>query len=153
MDVHDFLAPAASLNLAGVLFGLLVVVNAYEEDVASIFRYLGWIFLTLDLRYGGVNCVVEFELYDKCWLGDVAARNLHKVGKALVSGMFTMDDVPIPCSDIGYGEHAGERVLIIVKENAGALIESNIDCLRHRLLVACNGDLKKVLRVFYGFCQ
>lgn len=72
MDVHDFLTPAASLNLAGVLFGLLVVVNAYEEDVASIFRYLGWIFLTLDLLYGGVNCVVEFELYDKCWLGDVS---------------------------------------------------------------------------------
>ena len=96
-----------------MLLGLLVVVDAHEEDVASVFRYLSWVFLALYLLYGSVNCVVEFELYNNDRLIDISARNHHKVGKAFASGIFTMYDILILCPDIGNGEHAGKGVLIV----------------------------------------
>ena len=42
-----------------MLLGFFVVVDAYEEDVACVFRYLDWIFLALDLLNGGVGSVIN----------------------------------------------------------------------------------------------
>ena len=60
-----------------------------------------------------------------------------------------MDDILVPCPDIGYGEHAGEGVLIVIRENAGVLVVSNVDGPCHRLLVACDGGIEESPGVLY----
>ena len=80
-----------------MLLRLLVVVDAHEENVASVFGYLRGIFLALDLVDGSVGGMIELQLYDQCWLADVAAGNHHKVGIALARSVFTVNDVLVPC--------------------------------------------------------
>ena len=80
-----------------MLLRLLVVVDAHEEEVAGVVGYLRGIFLTLDLVDGSVGGMVELQLYDQCWLADVATRNHHKVGIALACGVFTVNDILVPC--------------------------------------------------------
>ena len=46
-----------------MLLRLLVVVDAHEENVASVFGYLRRIFLALDLVDGSVSSVVELEFH------------------------------------------------------------------------------------------
>ena len=83
-----------------MLLRLLVVVDAHEEDVAGVVGYLRGIFLTLDLVDGSVGGMIELQLYDQCWLADVAAGNHHKVGIALARSVFTVNDILVPCSNI-----------------------------------------------------
>ena len=93
---------------------LPVVIDAHKEDVAGVFGNLGGIFLALYLVDGSFGCVVELQLYYKGWFVYAAARNHHKVGKSLTSGVFAMDDILVSCPYIGYSEHAGQGVLIVV---------------------------------------
>ena len=66
-----------SLYLASVHLGIPVIVDANEEDVASVFSNLSWILLALNLVDGSVSSVVEFQFDDEGWLVDVAAWNHH----------------------------------------------------------------------------
>ena len=68
---------AISFYLASVEFGIPVVVDANEEDVASVFGNLSWILLALTLVDGSVSSVVEFQFDDEGWLVDVTAGNHH----------------------------------------------------------------------------
>ena len=76
-----------------MLLRLLVVFNAHEEYVASVFGNLRGIFLALNLVDGGVGGMIELQLDDDGRLADVAARNHHKVGIALACGVFAMYDI------------------------------------------------------------
>ena len=60
--------------------GILVIADADEKDIASVFGYLCRIFLALYLVYGGVSSVVELQLHDECWLVYIAPGNHHEVG-------------------------------------------------------------------------
>ena len=88
---------SACFYLACMLLRLFVVVDAHEENVASVFGYLRGIFLALDLVDGSVGGMIEFQFNDECRLADVAARNHHKVGIALAGGVFTVNDILVPC--------------------------------------------------------
>ena len=158
-----------------MLLGLLVVVDTYEEDVACVVGYLGWIVLLLDLVDGSFCGMVEFQLAtptsfslgivgassallslvrqfnDECRLGDIATRNHHEVGIALACGVLAMDDILVLRPDIGNGKHTGKRVLIVVGEYAGVLIVGKVDCFCHGLLVAGDGGSEKVFGILYCF--
>ena len=62
---------------AGMLLRLLVVVDAHEEDVARVFRYLRRIVLPSNLVDGSVCRMVELQFDDEGRLGDVASGNQH----------------------------------------------------------------------------
>lgn len=67
-------------NLASVLLRFLVVVDAHEEDVSSVFGNLCGILLALNLVDGSVGRVVEFQFDNEGGFADVATRNHHQVG-------------------------------------------------------------------------
>ena len=100
--------------MAGVGFGLFVVVDADEEEVAGIVGELGWIVLALDLVDGSVGILVVFQLDDQGRGRNVLAGDEHHVGKALAGGQLAKDDVIVFCVIVGNADHAGQRVLIIV---------------------------------------
>ena len=50
--------------MAGVGFGLFVVVDADEEKVACVVGEFGWIVLALNLVDGSVGILVVFQLDD-----------------------------------------------------------------------------------------
>ena len=85
-----------------MLLRLLVVVDTHEENVASVFGYLRRIFLALDLVDGSVGGMIEFQFNDECRLADVAVGNHHKVGITLAGGVFTVNDILVPCPYIGH---------------------------------------------------
>ena len=80
-----------------MLLRLLVIVDAHEENVASVVGYLCGIFLALYLVDGSVGGMIEFQFNDECRLADVAVGNHHKVGIALAGGVFTVNDILVPC--------------------------------------------------------
>ena len=80
-----------------MLLRFLVVVYAYEKDVAGVFRYLRGICLALDLVDGSVGRMVELKLYYQCWLADIAAGNHNEVGITLAGGILPMNDILVPC--------------------------------------------------------
>ena len=91
--------------MARMLFGLLVVVDTYEKDVARVFGYLRWIVLLLYLVNGRIGGMVELQLDDECRLGHVTTGNHHQIGITLARGVLTMDDVLVLGPDIGDGEY------------------------------------------------
>ena len=91
-----------------MLCGLLVVVDAYEEDVARVFGYLRWIVLLLYLVNGRIGGMVELQLDDESRLGHVTTGNHHQVGITLACGVLTMDDILVLGPNIGDGEYTGE---------------------------------------------
>ena len=90
-----------------MLLRLLVVVDAHEENVASVFGYLRRIFLALDLVDGSVGGMIEFQFNDECRLADVAVGNHHKVGITLARGIFAVDDVFVARPNVGDSQDAG----------------------------------------------
>ena len=48
-----------------MLLGLLVVVDAYKEDVTRIFSYLGRIVFLFDLLDGRIGGLIELQLDDE----------------------------------------------------------------------------------------
>ena len=60
-----------------------------------------------------------------------------------------MDDVLVSGPYIGHGEHAGQRVFVVVGEDAGLLVVRQVDRLRHGLLVARQGGVKQSLGCGY----
>ena len=131
---------------AGVLLRGFVVVDAHEEHVACIFRYLRRIILSLYLGDGSIGGVVELQFYDERRLPDMAARNHDEVGVALARGIFAVDNVFIARPNVGDGQHAGERVLIVIGENARVFIMRTVDGPCHCLFIASNGGFEKILR-------
>ena len=94
--------------LTRMLFGLLIVVDAYEEDVTCIFGQFGRIVFLLDLPDGRIGGLIEFQFDDEGRLGHVATGDHHQVGIALACGVLTMDDVLVLGPDVGDGEHTSE---------------------------------------------
>ena len=128
-----------------MLFGLLVVVDTHEEDVACIFGYLGRIVFLFDLLDGRIGGLVELQLDDEGRLGHVATGNHHQVGIAFSCRVLAMDDVLILGPDIGDGEYTGKRVLIVVGKNAGMLVVSQVYGFSHDLFVAGEGGSQEIL--------
>ena len=48
--------------MAGVLFGVAVVVDANKQNVVCIFSYLGWVLLPTNLVNGCIGILVDFQL-------------------------------------------------------------------------------------------
>ena len=126
-----------------MLLRLAVVVYSHEKDVAGVFGYFCGIFLALYLVDGCVDGVVELQLYDQCRFIDVAAGNHHEVGIALASGIFAVDDILVSCPYIGYGEHASQRVLVVVGQDARVLVVGEVNGLGNGCLVSCYGGVDK----------
>ena len=61
-----------------------------------------------------------------------------------------MDDVFIARPNVGDGEHAGERVLIVIGENAGVFIVCAVDGPCHCLFVARRGGFEEGFGVLNG---
>ena len=76
-----------------MLLGLLVVVDAYEEDITRVFGYLRWIVFLFDLLDGRISGLIELQLDDESRLGHVATGNHHQVGITLACSVLTMDDI------------------------------------------------------------
>ena len=94
--------------------------------------------------------MIELQFDDQCRLRHIATRNHHKVGIALASGIFAVDDILVPCPDIDNGQHAGKRVLIVVGKDAGVLVVGDVDGFCHNLLIACDGGIKEDSGILYS---
>ena len=123
---------------------LLVVVYPHEHYLASVFSQLCGIFLAFYLVDGSVGRVVEFQFYYKCRLRDIATRNHHEVGIALACGILAMDDILVLRPYIGYRQHTGKRVLVVIGEDARVLVVGKVDGACHGLLIAGYGGGKKI---------
>ena len=126
-----------------MLFRVLVVVDAHEKYVAGVVGYLRRIFLALNLVDGSVGGMIELQFYYQCRLADVAARNHHKVGIALASGILAMDDILVSYPYICNGEYTSKRVLVVISKNTGVLVVSLVDGFGYCLLFSCNGVKEK----------
>ena len=153
MIINSFLFASPLLYLALMLFPLLIIADADEEDAACVFGNLRRIFLALYLVDGGVGSVVELQLHDECRLCHIAPGNHHEVGISLSCGILSVEDVFVLCPDIRYGEHTGEGVLVVVGKNAGMLVMGLVDALRHGLLVAGESGGEEVLRGCQRICK
>ena len=122
---------------------LFVVVDAHEAYVAAIVGYLRGIFLALDLVDGSVGGMIEFQFKDECRLADVAAGNHHKVGIALTGGVFTVNDILVPCPYICHLKNTCQGIFVIVGEDAGVLVMGLVDAFCHGLFVAGDGGFKQ----------
>ena len=80
--------------------------------------------------------MVELKIYNKGGLADIAARNHHEVGIALACGILAMDNILVLRPDLGYGQNAGKRVLVVIGEDARVLVMGEVDGTCHGLLVA-----------------
>ena len=87
--------------------------------------------------------MIEFQVYDKGGLVDVAARNHHEVGIPLASGILAMDDILVSCPYICNGEYTSKRVLVVISKNTGVLVVSLVDGFGYCLLFSCNGVKEK----------
>ena len=65
---------------------LLVVVDAYKQQVVGVLRYLGGIFLTLNLIDSGICILVVFQFHHHGGLIDMLPRNEDQVGKTEDTG-------------------------------------------------------------------
>ena len=110
-----------------MLLGLLVVIDADEEQIACVFSYFRWILLPFYLVDGSVGGVVELQFYDERGLRDIAARNHHKVGIALSRSIFAMDALFLARPNVGNSKHAGEGVLIVIGEDARVFIVRHVN--------------------------
>ena len=134
---------SALFYLAGVLLGLLVVIDANKEQIACVFCNFLRIFLPLYLVDGGVGGVVELQFYDERGLGDIAARNHHEVSIALSRSIFAMDDVLVARPNVGDRQDTGEGVLIVIGEDARVFIMSHVDGPRHCFFISSDGGSKE----------
>ena len=119
-----------------MLLRLLVVVDAHEENIAGVVGYLFGIILALNLVDGSVGGMIELQFYDECWLADVATRNHHEVGITLARGVFTVNDILVPCPYICHRKNTCQGIFVIIGEDAGVLVMSLVDAFCHGLLVA-----------------
>ena len=65
--ISDFLSHLLTLiplNVAGVLFGLAVIVNTYEQEVIRVFGHLGWVLLALNLIDSSIGVLPELQFED-----------------------------------------------------------------------------------------
>lgn len=127
--------------MAGVLFRLGVVADAYEEHVSGILLQFSGILSAFDLADGAVDIVVVFQLYKQGGRVYVLAGYEYQVGEALDGGQFAEDHIIVLGIIVGYAEHTGHRVLVVVRQDAGVLVVSGLDACRHSFLVAIEGGL------------
>ena len=100
---------------ASVLFRFLVVVDAYEEQVADKLRELFGIPPFFDLPDGGVGCfvVLEFDQYDRFAVG--VCRDKRHVNEAFAAWQFFHGDETTCGSDVGVAHECAQRLLVVVE--------------------------------------
>ena len=59
--------PSPSFYLAGVLLGVAVVVDAYEQDAVGVLLYLGRILSPANLVDGSLGILVGLQLDEDGW--------------------------------------------------------------------------------------
>ena len=52
------------LDMTGMLLGLSVVVDTYEQEVSGVVSHLSWILFTLDLVDGRIGILAKLQLDD-----------------------------------------------------------------------------------------
>ena len=106
---------------ASVLFRFLVVVDAYEEQVAGKLRELFGIPPFFDLPDGGVGCfvVLEFDQYDRFAVG--VCRDKRHVNEVFAAWQFFHGDKTACGSDVGVAHECAQRLLVVVEPGGGVL--------------------------------
>ena len=112
--------------MAFVLLAIAVIVDAHQQQIVSILRHLIGILLTFDLRDGRIGIPVIFQFDDDGGRDDVLSGDEHQVGKALTRSVFAMDDIVVAGVVIGNAQHTGQRVLVVIAQDA------------RRVLVVCS---------------
>ena len=110
-----------------MLLRFFVVVNPYEKDFTSILCNLRRVVLPSDLVERSIGGVPELQLDDESRLADIAARYHDKVGIPLARSILAVNDVLILSPDICYRQYAGQRVLVVVGQDAGVLVVRQVD--------------------------
>ena len=90
--LHDF---CVRFDVAGVLLGVAVVVDADEQQVVGVLRHLGGVLPALDLVDGGIGILPELQFNDNGGRLHVLARDEHDVGKAFAAGQLAMHHVVV----------------------------------------------------------
>jgi len=63
---------------------------------------------------GGNDILVVFQLYDDGRPAGIKAWDKCQVGKASARGKLPVNDIVVLCPNVGYGEYAGQGVLIVI---------------------------------------
>ena len=67
----------------GMLLGLTVITDAYEEETVGVVRQFGGILFTMNLFNGGIGMAVNLQFHNDGGLVHVFSRNEHQVREAL----------------------------------------------------------------------
>ena len=102
------LLAGVSFDVAGVLLGIAVVVDAHEQQVIGVLFHLGGVLPTFDLVDGGIGILPELKFDDNGRRFHIFARNEHNVCKAFAAGQLAVNDVVVLGVVVGYREHAGQ---------------------------------------------
>ena len=121
---------------AGVLLCLAVVVDADEQESVGVPKDLVGILPAVYLVDGCVGIPVHLQFEDDGRRVDVLAGQEHDVGKALAACQLAVHHIVVSGIVVGYGEHAGQGVLVVVGEDAGVLVVSGINTAADGLFVA-----------------
>ena len=87
-----------------------------------------------------------FQFQQDGWLAGVLARHQHDVGKALAGRQFPVERVVVLRIVECKAEHTGQRVFIVVAQDAGVFIMRLVYVVRHGLLITIEHGLKDSLR-------
>lgn len=133
---------------ASVLFRFLVVVDAYEEQVAGKLRELFGIPPFFDLPDGGVGCfvVLEFDQYDRFAVG--VCRDKRHVNEAFAAWQFFHGDKTACGSDVGVAHECAQRLLVVVEPGGGVLVVQRVQCLGYIRFVHGQRGFQQQVRLF-----
>ena len=82
-----------ALDLALVLFALLIVIDANKKDISCVFEHLAGVTFFVNLTDGRIGVLVEFQFQNYRRTVDISARNQNKVGKTFARSKFAVNDI------------------------------------------------------------
>ena len=133
-----------------VCFLFLVIVDTHQQYLTSILCHLFRILLAEYLVDGGIRVLVVFQFQHDGWRHHVLTRDEHDVGKSPASRQFAVHHVVVLSIVVGYAQYTGQRVLVVIREDAGMLVVGGIHTLCHSLFVAIERVLQQFFRSIEG---
>ena len=102
---------------------ILIVVNAYEQQIALVFFQCVAVLLLLDLRQCARRALIPFQFDYRRWFIQMQlSRDKANICKALAGRQFTHDSVILARIIERQIDGAAERILIVILQNRNFLM-------------------------------
>lgn len=133
------------LDTTFVGFGVFVVVDPDEKQLAAVVRQRVEVFLLPDLVYCALRRSVAFQFDNHC--GVVAQdRDENDIGNALARRHFLDDAVVVEGIDVGQIDGRGQGILVVVAAVGGDVDMGYVEGFCHGFGIPRDGLVQKLLR-------